>query len=122
MPDHDLSAVHEFIHVKLENLVNGKSSDTFILYALSRSETCDLSCKLSKLESEILKLDDYSKRKFYDIPLTHTVLHILQKEILNQFTNERLDIAKLVFYEDYKKRSEDFIILLKECETILKRA
>lgn len=121
MPDHDLSAVHEFIHVKLENLVNGKSSDTFILYALSRSETCDLSCKLSKLESEILKLDNCGKRKFYDIPLTHTVLHILQKEILNQFTNERLDIAKLVFYEDYKKRSEDFIILLKECETILKK-
>lgn len=119
MSGQDLSALHELIHLKLKELVHNNSTNTLSLFALSRIETCGLTTQLQKLESKISALNTLDKRKFSNITLNHTLLHVIQKEILNQFTKGNYSLAKEIFFEDYNKRSEEFINLLKECENLL---
>lgn len=120
--EHDFLTEHELINIKLENLVQQKVTDTFSLYAFSNINACELTTKIIKLKNSFPDIDLSQLPQFVKLRYSHTLVHMLQKEILALFAQKRYEDARKVFYGKYQEIYQELSEAIKDCASLIKGA
>lgn len=116
----DFVATHELINIKLENLVQRKVMENFSLFAFSNIDTCELTLWINKVAKQYPEIVLTKTSPFVTLKYSHSLLHMLQKEILKNFMSRDYEKAKITFYGKYQEVSQELIEAMKNCDDLVK--